>query len=172
MFKIAKFLVLSLGVVSLVIGCRSEFGYKKRETKTNGGKTPSSPTFKITADKLEANIKGYPNSTINFSAFCKQTGTKVIDWDMGDGTRLRGDRVSHSFAQKQVYNVKATCRGTVTLSDSLSVSATIPGQFDNNQNPNQGTIGKGDGSTPIYDDYDIPPQPKWQYEVPQYPGKY
>jgi hypothetical protein len=186
MSNVAKKLLLSLGVASLLIGCRSEFGYNSGNGKSPG-KSPSSPTFRIGADKLTANIKGYPDSAVNFTAYCNLSGSKVIDWDMGDGTKLRGEKVTHEFSLRKAHVVKAVCRGSKTLSASLTINAvvpgenTYPGQYPN-QNPTKGTKGTNGttdkGGDPIYDNYDIPTQPRWQpeYSYPgtnnQYPSKY
>lgn len=173
MLNVAKKLLLSLGVASLLISCRSEFGYKSGNQKSRG-KTPSGPTFRIGADKVTVNIKGYQNSQIRLTGYCSISGSKVIDWDLGDGQTLRGESIVHEYAKAGNYVVKAVCRGSRALDASLSINAIVPGQGGYpgqypNQNPSKG------GSGAVREDYEIPSQPIWQketYPTNNYPYTY
>lgn len=167
MLNVAKKLLLSLGMASLLFGCRSEFGYTKKSGKSPAVNYPQQ-SFRITADRTSLKVKGMSGSVVNLTAYCTLSGSKVIDWDLGDGNRKRGASISHEYASIGSYTVKAYCRGTKVLSDSIVISVSnqsYPGQNPSypGQNPSY------PGKTPVYDDATVPSQPVWQTEQYPYP---
>ena len=164
MFNVLKKILLSLGLASIVFGCRSEFGYKDSKAKRPGGvKTPS---LRIMADRTAVNL----NSAVNFSATCVNNGSvTTISWDFGDNTTANGQQVTHQFSQYKSYTVKAYCRGAQLLTDTITINVgtgQTPGQPGQYPGQYPGSPGKGDGGkgNVIDDTVDIPQQPRWKPE--------
>lgn len=158
MFRTITFLL----AISTIFGCRSEFGYKNPSKDTI--LKPKPKIFKIVADKMTVNPKGYGNSVVNFTADCQLSGQKVIDWQMTPTDSLQGDKVSFEFTEAKRHIVKAYCRnGQETLTAAVTIHVGDIYNPRTDQNP-PSYDGKGNDGRPIHERYDIPPQPYWEYE--------
>ena len=179
MLFVARKLLLSLGMASLLIGCRSEFGYNNAKEKSPA-RSPSKVDFRISADKPTVNVKGYGNSVVTLTAYCQLSGTKVIDWEITANDRKRGNSVTHEFLEAKAHTVKAYCRnGSKTLTATAVINAVIPGQGNAGQYPGQypgagKDDGKGGQTNPTYDNDPLPQQPTWEQgkSYPNYGGGY
>jgi PKD repeat protein len=146
MFNVVKKILLSLGLASILFGCRSEFGYKKNDGKRPGGESAS---FSIAADKTTVYLNGQSNNAVYLSANCLNNGNvNTISWDLGDGNTATGQEISHSYNQIGAYSVKAYCRGAQLLTDTVRISVTYQNSSGNPGNPGNPTQypSKGNGN--------------------------
>ena len=165
-----QFLTLVLLGLPLVLslGCQSEFGYKAPKKKTGITQPIVEDSFNISSDKSVIYLKQEADPTITFTGNCNLSSSPLITWEYGDGRLDQGVRVSHIYNRAGTYTVKSTCKsGTKQLYDQLQITV-----YDDY--PTQGGGGKGgtggnkqpptDTGEPFDDTYNIPGQPKWQYE--------
>ena len=152
MLNVAGKLLLSLSLASIIVGCRSEFGYVKGEGKKPG--SSNGPSLTIYPDKSQVS----PNEQIRLTATCSNNGSNVvINWEFGDGTQATGQSVTKSFSNPQTYNIKAYCRGSQLLTNTIAINV---GFNSGNPNYNPGQYPGKDGVV------DIP----WQKEPDHQPG--